>query len=368
MLVGIRCDASMDIGAGHVMRCMTLANALREHNAQCMFLCREHDGHLIDMIRQNGYRVLTLPLHSDANLVSGHTVEHSHWLGASWHVDAEDSISALASEIGHRALDWLVVDHYGLDGRWESLLRASSKRIMAIDDLADRIHDCDLLLDQSLGRSAVDYDRLAPATALLLLGPQYALVRQAFAELRAASRARREKPCLKQILVAMGGVDKDNATLDVLNTLESSELPSCITITVVLGAQAPWIDQVRGRAAQMRIPTTVFSGISDMARLMVDCDLAIGAGGTSTWERCALALPSIMLVLAANQKKVAAEMEKAKATIVADAEKPIQDILASWLAGKTVEQNLLEMSNAAAQVTDGLGVERVVANMVELNV
>lgn len=368
MLVGIRCDASIEIGAGHVMRCITLASALREKNAKCIFICCPHEGHLIEMIRGSGFQVLTLPLRENERLDKGQDLEHSHWLGASWMVDANACTTSLRGELGNRLLDWLIVDHYALDRRWESLLRASCRRIMAIDDLADRVHDCDLLLDQSLGRVSVDYEGLVPAASSLLLGPQYALLRPAFAELREESRARRKQPCLKQILVSMGGFDKDNATLSVLNELESCGLPSCVTITVVLGAQAPWIDQVRARAAQMPIPTSVLSGVSDMARLMVASDLAIGAGGTSTWERCALALPSITKVLASNQEKVAAEMEKVKATVVAGLGKPIKNILSSWAASAHVEQNLLSMSQAAAKVTDGLGVMRVASKMFEPNV
>ena len=95
MLVGIRCDASIEIGVGHVMRCITLANALLEKNVQCIFLCREHEGNLIEMIRQSGHKVLTLPLHGNERTDSGQDLEHSHWLGTSWQADADDCIVSL---------------------------------------------------------------------------------------------------------------------------------------------------------------------------------------------------------------------------------------------------------------------------------
>ena len=146
MKVAFRTDASLQIGTGHVIRCLTLADALSEQAAKCVFVCRELEGHLMDHIRFRGYELHALPkISSDASFEAD--LAHASWLGIDWQTDADQTRQALGCEV----LDWLIVDHYALDHRWELPLRLSSKRIMVIDDLADRRHDCDLLLDQNYG-------------------------------------------------------------------------------------------------------------------------------------------------------------------------------------------------------------------------
>ncbi|MFH0934731.1 MAG: UDP-2,4-diacetamido-2,4,6-trideoxy-beta-L-altropyranose hydrolase, partial [Pseudomonadota bacterium] len=293
----IRTDASLDIGTGHVMRCLTLAEALREQGASCRFVCRAHPGNLIDLIRQRGFVVHSLPSDPDWQPRSTEPA-HAAWLGADWQADAEQTkVSA-----GGTAIDWLIVDHYALDGRWESALRGHSGKIMVIDDLADRVHDCDLLLDQNLGRNAEDYAALVPGGCTLLVGAKYALLRPEFSAQREYSLARRSAPQLKHLLITMGGVDKDDVTGKVLDALRVCTLPADCRISVVMGPHAPWLAQVRERAANMPWPTMVLVNISDMARLMADSDLAIGAAGCTSWERCCLGLPSLMMVLADNQR------------------------------------------------------------------
>ncbi|RME63691.1 MAG: UDP-2,4-diacetamido-2,4,6-trideoxy-beta-L-altropyranose hydrolase, partial [Alphaproteobacteria bacterium] len=171
MRAAFRVDASRAIGTGHVGRCLTLAAALRDAGGDALFLCRAHDGHLNAKIEEAGFPVLSLPKRNDTD----DDLAHSHWLGATQADDAKASIAALA---GHR-IDWLVVDHYGLDARWESALRRHAHRILAIDDLADRSHDCDLLLDQNFFLDAASrYDGLLPDHCRPLLGPRYAVLRR----------------------------------------------------------------------------------------------------------------------------------------------------------------------------------------------
>jgi len=193
---------------------------------------------------------------------------------------------------------------------------------MVIDDLADRPHDCDLLLDQSLGREAADYAGLLPPAATPLIGPGYALLRPEFARLRAASLARRERPVLRKLLVTMGGVDKDNATGRVLDALASCTLPDAVEITVVMGPQAPWLSEVRAQAAAMPVPTKVLVGVRDMAALMAESDLAIGGGGMTSIERCVLGLPTIIVIQAENQIRQAKDLERAGAAVIYDRHSP----------------------------------------------
>lgn len=355
MDIVFRVDASLDIGTGHVIRCLTLADALRHRGANCQFVCRPHTGHLLDVIARRGYRAVALPaLTTDMPLPKAGPA-HAHWLGNDWGADAADTRYAL----GVRPVDWLVVDHYALDARWEQALRPACKRLMVIDDLADRAHDCDLLLDQNLGRISEDYGRLVSSNTIVLVGPRYALLRPEFAQLRTVSLARRASPQLKRLLIAMGGVDKDNVTACVLRALNACALPSGLHITVVMGPHAPWRQQVQAQAGQMRCPTQVLVGVSDMARLMTDSDLAIGAAGGTAWERCCLGLPSIVMVLAVNQEAAAEALRKSDAAVAVKSISEIQNWFQIELESDHLCRLLQDLSKAAEKVTDGLGTTSV---------
>lgn len=334
------------------MRCLSLADALRARGATCMFLCREHPGHQQSLIAERGYHVVLLP-YRDASAVQVSAPAHAHWLGTDWASDAADTAAALDDGM----VDWMVVDHYALDGRWEQAARAKCRRLMVIDDLADRAHDCDLLLDQNLGRSALDYDGLVPSRASMLIGTEFALLRSQFAGARRASLKRRSDPELKRILITMGGVDCDNVTGQVLQALTRCKLPAGLEIVVVMGPNAPWLAQTRDQATRVDLNVKVLVGVDDMASLMVDSDLAIGAAGGTAWERCCLGLPSIVLVLAENQVAGAEALQKAGAALTlrdaADIEKVFEG------AGDSMPRLLADLAKAAARLTDGQGANLV---------
>lgn len=357
--VAFRADASLQIGTGHVMRCLTLAEALREQRAQCTFVCRPHAGHLLDLVVQGGHKALALS-EPQANFSAPADPDHAAWLGTSWADDAEQTKRVL----GGQTVDWLVVDHYALDARWEEALRPKAKRIMAIDDLADRPHACDLLLDQNLGRTEVDYGGLLKGKTTPLIGPQYALLRPEFAALRAQSLARRQtKPQLQRLLVTMGGVDKDNATGQVLAALQSCSLPADLRVTVVMGPHAPWLAQVQAQAAQMPWPTEVLVGVNNMAQLMAESDLAIGAAGGTAWERCSLGLPSLVWALAQNQLEGVVALQKAGAAVAMGSQQQISNFMEQFKSASLAKEVLNKLSKAAAAVTDGEGRQRTVKHM-----
>jgi UDP-2,4-diacetamido-2,4,6-trideoxy-beta-L-altropyranose hydrolase len=347
-----RADASIDIGTGHVMRCLTLADMLSESGFECRFVCRDHPGSLTDLIRQRGFTVVELPLEQEEDQGQARDLPHSHWLGVDWQTDARQTMAA----IGDAPADWLIVDHYALDIRWERFLRSSCRRLMVIDDLADREHDCDLLLDQNLGRSENDYRSLAPVQCQMLVGAQFALLRRQFAHKRAYSLARRRQAVPRRILVTLGGVDKDNVTERVLCALQRCTLPADAEITVVMGQHAPWVNAVRDQAARMPWKTPVVSNVEDMAGLMSDADLAIGAAGSTSWERCALGVPTILMVLAENQREIAERLATEGAARMiefgADFDSTFCGIVESLLSNKTA---LDAMSKRAAAICDGEG-------------
>lgn len=366
MRIAFRTDASIQIGTGHVMRCLTLADALAIQGADCQFICRAHEGNLIEMIRSKGYITYALPVGTDdigSGIASIHPAApellHSHWLGATQAQDAE----ACAPILAGMCPDWLIVDHYALDVRWESFLAPYFGKLMVIDDLADRPHECALLLDQTFGRIDEDYLPLLPASCRLLCGSQYALLRPEFAALRSYSLRRRAKPHLRQLLITMGGVDKDNATAQVLQALRKCLIPADCQITVVMGATAPWLEEVQNQAQYMPWPTRVLVGVSNMAQIIADSDLAIGAAGSTSWERCCLGLPTIMLVLAENQRAIAqALFDTGAAHLVDIARLKNQPIIPHKLIDP---RTICSMIAAAAAVTDGSGASKVIYNLTQ---
>ena len=363
--VAFRADASLEMGTGHVMRCLTLANALKAIGAECQFICREHQGNLIEHIRNKGHVTHALPAHPEpvgASLLAIKTPRdeqapaHSHWLGAT---QEQDAIECAAILNGLQS-DWLIVDHYALDARWEATLKPHYRKLMVIDDLADRPHQCNLLLDQTFGRDAKDYLRWVSSGCRILCGSQYALLRPEFAALRTYSLQRRTTPQLRQLLITMGGVDKDNATGKVLAALHGCPLPADCSITVIMGTVAPWLSEVTRQAQSMPWPTQIMVGVIDMAKMMADSDLAIGAAGATSWERCCLGLPTIMLVLAENQQKVAEGLEHAGAAYIIEPSQLHVESLRNLFAALTeFPMTLLDMSRTAASIVDGDGVGAV---------
>lgn len=363
----LRVDGSTKIGTGHVMRCLTLASAFRERGGECTFICRVQPGHLIDFIRTSGYEVHVLPepkggvaFRTAVEVEIQPSPAHADWLGVSQVEDAEASITGMNGRIA----DWMIVDHYALDVQWEKKLAPHCRKMLVIDDLADRPHYCDALLDQTYGRSQDDYRYLVPFQCVLLCGSGYALLRPEFSLLRIYSIARRRQGNFKQLLIAMGGVDKDNTTGRVLRALRECKLPLDCRITVVVGAAAPGLTDVHIAAKQMRWPTTVLTAVKDVASLMAESDLAIGAAGATSWERCCLGLPTILVVLADNQLYVAAQLDKAGAArVLQDPKKIDVDLVGEVNALLQSPIERAEMSRRAAALTDGRGVNNVLESL-----
>jgi UDP-2,4-diacetamido-2,4,6-trideoxy-beta-L-altropyranose hydrolase len=346
----IRADASIKMGSGHVMRCLTLAEKLREGNNSVTFLSRLHDGNLNHSIKEKNFDVFELPLHSNQSL-KGNRKTYLEWLGCTQIVDAKDCVELIQS--CSQTIDLLIVDHYALDEQWEKALRPWGKKIMVIDDLADRKHDCDMLLDQTHGRKKSDYHSFVNAHTKLLMGSTFALLRQEFSEWRNYSLSRRTKPQLKQILITMGGVDISNVTGEILNIIEKSDLSKSIKIVVVMGKAAPYLKQIKQLANQLSLKVDVKVDVKNMAELMSNSDLAIGAAGSTAWERCCLGLPSIMIVLAKNQQLVAETLSKAGAAI--SIERNNLEHIVDPLRQMDVSK-LKQIGDSAAKLVNGQGV------------
>lgn len=188
MLVVIRADASETIGSGHIMRCLTLAERLRLKGAEVSFICRDFSGNLVEHIRNKGFKVHLLSKVGGENL-SVQSNGKQKWLGTDWNKDADEAIAVLAKY--KKKIDLIIVDQYGIDYKWQSRIRAMTQKIMVIDDLANRRHACDILLDQNFFEyPSARYSYLVPQNCRMLLGPHYALLRSEFIEARLNSGKR----------------------------------------------------------------------------------------------------------------------------------------------------------------------------------
>ena len=353
MRVVFRVDASLKMGTGHVMRCLALAQTLKENGANVEFICRKHERNLIDKIRSNKFTVYELGLSGEDKIDT--KLSHSHWLGATQKQDASECIDILKAE----KTDWLIVDHYAIDEDWHRELKPYCEKLIAIDDLADRKHQCDILLDQTFGRQQDGYSALTPKGCELLLGSQYALLRPEFSKWRTYSIERRSKPEFKQLLINMGGVDVNDFTGQVLDELKTCTLLSDVHITIVMGGTAPHLESVKSKAIMLPYKTEVKVDIDNMAEIMANSDIAIGAAGSSTWERCCLGLPTIQIVIAKNQQFLAETL--ACRNIVKLAKKVKETIClleksSKWMKG---------VGNSALEICDGMGTYKVFNKMTD---
>jgi len=355
----IRADASTRIGNGHVMRCLTLAKALRQIGVDTSFICRPLPGDLISYIQLQGVAVFELPALTQEQFGACNDPEK---VLPHWQQDAEECLALLAGHETH----WLIIDHYGLDASWHQTMRPACHQILVMDDMANRPLDADALLDPNPGRQSADYDAYVPVEAPRYIGPAYAILKPDFAALRAQSLNRRLGAQGMHILVSLGGVDNQNITDSVLQSLESATLPLDTRITVVLGLHAPWRSSVARTVSCMSYPTQLITHTEHMAELMCDADLAIGAAGTTALERCCMGLPSIQLVLADNQATAAVALAQAGAALTIPLQPDLSQALHNALQHLLQPDNLSNMQQAAADMVDGQGCQRVLEEVMHV--
>lgn len=347
MNIVFRVDASIEIASGHLIRCLTLAEALRRRGAQCTFVCRDHEGQMGHRVRLAGFPLILLPAPSEGASELGFDAR----LGSTQEMDADETRAATA----FMTVDWLVVDHYSIGVQWESMLRDHARRILVIDDLEDRRHDCDVLLDQNtLDTNSSPYESLVPVSCRILLGPRYALLAPDYARIRATADRLRERS--GSVLVSFGGSDTQNLTGLALEALSAPDFAD-LTAEVVIGDNNPNLPALREQIA-LRANTNVHVAPSQLAHLMSRCDLSIGAGGTTAWERVCLRLPSVVVSMAENQLRVCESLTQTG----------LVEYAGFWtdVTPKTLQVGLLklisdtpETSPKGAIVVDGLGAARL---------
>ena len=330
-----RVDAAPEIGGGHVVRCLSLATMLAGEGWRVAFASRPGTSETVPALAASGFPILNLGGRTcgEADLMRNHF---------------EDKV------------DWLIVDHYRLDREFEDACRPWVKRVVAIDDLANRPHAADLLIDFTPSRDKVDYKDLAPAEATLFLGPHYAILREGFRESRRAALCRRDAVPVNRMLINMGATDPTNATGLALKAVAESGLP--LDVDVILGSAAPQLDSVERTATEMAQKVTVYREVEDVAALMTSADIAIGAPGMSTWERCCLGLPSLNITTAANQASNATALEDMGAVRHLGMQSHLNPMEIAGALRELVEDTCerQRMARISAAVCDGLGARRIV--------
>lgn len=358
MKVVFRVDSSNRMGTGHLVRCMTLAQALCNWGADIRFICRAHTGSLLGLLYQQGIPVDVL---ANPDRVPGDADSDNYtaWLGVTQAEDARQTIAALDGE----SPDWLIVDHYGLSSDWEQRLRSHASNLMVIEDLTNRLHECDLLLNQNYsGDDKRRFRGVGPDTRRLLLGPRYALLRPEYAAHRRNLRAR--DGGVHRVLIFFGGSDPQNMTRMALEVLSAPEYCH-LEIDIVVGANNPH-KKVLKKICSARGHASLYGPRPHLADLIAESDFAIGAGGTTTWERMCLGLPSVVISLAENQKPACEAL--ADEGLIQHLPGPdirvsdLADAIAEWIGNP---ERLVNSATRSQLLVDGLGAPRVAERVSE---
>lgn len=327
-----RCDGSLQVGGGHIMRCLTLADAFADQGFACRFITNVDAVDVIPAVSK--YQIIDNP-----------------------NFEPDES-------------DVLVVDNYALNADYEAQWRGHAKVIAVIDDLADRAHDCDVLIDQTYGRDARDYASLMHnKSAIMLCGSQYALLRNQFSEYRQASLERSQSTTRAEcVIVSFGSTNPASLTQKTLKELFLFE-DWALEIDVIMGAQAQGRDEVSAMLEDTGMhKTALHVNVSNMADIMAQSDIAIGAGGTTSWERCCLGLPTLLIELAGNQTVISQNLDKAGAVKYLGRHQSLEDgaILQAFSDIHQQPEGLKIMSKHAAKICDGDGARRIVHHIKDL--
>ena len=334
----IRVDSGLDIGLGHVMRCFALAEVIKNMNFNVYFISKEIEGNVIKNVENYGYKVFRI----DSKAIKS---SKSHWK-----MDAVKTTKIIQRFKNEKNL--LLVDNYELSNMWETWLKLVVDKIIVIDDFLNRSHNCDLFIDQNLHTSKKERNKI---NCKKLLGPKYALLRKEFVKSRKIVKERSGK--INRILVSFGGSDEKNQTLKVLKAIKKLAEEK-INVDVIVGEPNKNKTKIKRICAGMK-NSTYYQQPKNMAKIMNKADLAIGAGGIITWERCCLGLPSVVSIVSKNQEDMINAISKKGCLInLGRAERLTSEDYLSAIRNLNPKK-LIRMQKKCMGLVDGKGTIRV---------
>ena len=354
--VVFRVDASPRLGAGHLTRCLTLAAHLKRNGARVKLLMRPIDAGAAGLIAAAGMECVILTPDS-----SGEVDERREF---DWQADVDACVPRLRTQ--RRPLI-LVVDHYDLDARWEKRVRPEVDRLVVIDDLANRAHECDWLLDQTFGRDVKDYAGLVPDGCRFLLGAEFCLLRPQFAKARAATFFRPGSDFPRTLHLFFGSSDVRSNTPHFAGLILEN-FPN-IAVKVALGRSVPSMERALDSLAKIHWGRLTWDkGISDMAAHITGCDVAVGAPGITTWERACLGVPGAYVAISENQEPLLEALALSGFCVYLGRDSTIDDVefIERTRYFLNDHQRLAQMRATGLAAIDGLGIERVVRLMFQI--
>lgn len=352
-----RCDASNLIGSGHVIRCRTLARQLKNINKnKVVFLCRQQKGDFIQILKEE-FEVIELEKISKKDfLVSKNKNIYESWLGCSQKEDAKNCLATLKHKKYN--FDWIILDHYGIDQKWQSeflngFSNNNKPKIMVIDDLANRSHEANIILNQNLIELKLKnpYQSLVPEYCINLLGPKYALLDSEYSKIHNNIK---ERVDFKNVLIYFGAVDPKNFVEKSLRKLLEANIPD-LCIDVVISSYSKNYKKIK-KISEENNNVKIHISLPTLVDLISKADFSIGAAGSTTWERVCLKLPTLVIATAENQINLAKSL----------ANKRLIYLIGDWnTSQKKIKNSLNFLINKDFKffnfdfLVDGLGAKRV---------
>ena len=337
----IRVDSGSDVGLGHVMRCFALAESINTMNFNVYFISKKIRGNIIKRIENDGYKVF----HLNSKVLKSSKLD--------WKMDALETTKIIQRFKNEKNL--LLVDNYELSKMWETSLKSVVDKIIIIDDFSNRSHNCNLFIDQNLHTGKIDRNKKYSKNCKKLLGPKYALLRNEFAENRKNVKNRSGK--INRILISFGGSDEKNQTLISLKAIKKLAGEK-INVDVIVGEPNKNKTKIKKICSSIE-NLTYYQQPKNIAKIMKRADLAIGAGGIITWERCCLGLPSIVSIVSKNQEDMVNAVSRKGCLInLGKAERLTSEDYLNAIKNLNPGK-LVHMQKKCMKLVDGKGAERV---------
>lgn len=349
-----RVDASPVIGTGHVVRCLNLARQLTRKGAEVVFLSRGLPENFRRQIDQIGCALVELTQYED--VLPQNPSSYETWLGCSQIEDAKEC-EAL---IGEQKEIILIVDHYGVAETWIDIIKPLVGGLVFFDDLAQRSLNVDWVINQNIGWEESDYHGLVNAETRLLIGPGFAALSDTYANMSKSFVRYYDPTGILRILISLGGADAHNVSKQIASVLCKLNLKREFKITIVAGHMNPNLQELQQFCGSQKGKVSLVTGANDLAEIYAEHDIAIGAVGSSSWERCCLGLPSILVAIADNQIPAAKELHRLGAGYyLENFNENLEEKLGRQIVFLEDANNWQKMSEIAAGICDGRGSQRI---------